>query len=277
MIRQQWLCVTAWAPLLVAGIVATPAAAADLKAVDRTIRKEPAYRTKSPRYALLVFGPEARDRVWLVHDGDTLYVDRNGNCDLTDAGEAVPAKKGRDPDEFGYQFEVGELRVGGRIHQGLGVGATPLALYPDEVKNLPGPKAALASEPKACAYGVCLDVDWPGLRGSGAGGRVMQGTKGADDSGVLLFAARPADAPVIHFGGPLRVTFDGARPTLKLERDNDVAVVVGTPGLGAGTFAKIAYEGTVPESAVPRLEILFPPAKAGDSPLRELFELRERC
>jgi hypothetical protein len=36
---------------------------------------------------LLVFGTDARDRVWLVHDGDTLFVDRNGNGDLTDDGE----------------------------------------------------------------------------------------------------------------------------------------------------------------------------------------------
>ena len=44
------------------------------------------YQSKSPKYALLIFGPEARTRIWLVLDGTTLYVDRNGNGDLTDAG-----------------------------------------------------------------------------------------------------------------------------------------------------------------------------------------------
>src|SRR5204862_2421022 len=43
----------------------------------------------SPQYALLVFGPEAKLRVWVVIDGDTVYVDRNGNGDLTEAGEKL--------------------------------------------------------------------------------------------------------------------------------------------------------------------------------------------
>src|SRR5262249_33364712 len=53
--------------------------AADLTKVDRSIAKEPTYQTTTPRYCLLVFGPEAKSRVWLVQDGDVLYVDRNGN------------------------------------------------------------------------------------------------------------------------------------------------------------------------------------------------------
>src|ERR671937_529448 len=65
------------------------AAAADLTQVDRAIQKEPAYQGQ-PKYCLLVFGPEAKTRVWLVLDGDTLYVDRNGNGDLTEKDEKVP-------------------------------------------------------------------------------------------------------------------------------------------------------------------------------------------
>ena len=33
--------------------------------------------------------PEAQTRVWIVQDGDTLYVDRNGNGDLTEPGEVT--------------------------------------------------------------------------------------------------------------------------------------------------------------------------------------------
>ncbi len=61
----------------------------DLTKIERKILKEPAYQTKKQEYCLLVFGPEAKLRVWLVLDGNTLYVDRNGNGDLTDAGERV--------------------------------------------------------------------------------------------------------------------------------------------------------------------------------------------
>src|SRR3712207_1181094 len=80
--------------ILAVGVAAAPAA--DLAGVDRTIKKEPAYRSKSPKYGLLVFGPRAETRVWLVLDlaaepsdpdgsKNTLYVDRNGDGDLTAA------------------------------------------------------------------------------------------------------------------------------------------------------------------------------------------------
>src|SRR5947207_2599263 len=68
--------------------------AADLSKIDRHIVKEPAYQSK-PLYCLAIIGPEAKARVWLVLDGDRLYVDRNANGDLTDDGEPVrlPDKK----------------------------------------------------------------------------------------------------------------------------------------------------------------------------------------
>src|SRR2546423_744441 len=84
--------------------------AADLSKVERTIAREPAYRSKAPRYCLLVFGPEAKTSVWLVQDGDTLYVDRNGNGDLTEEGEKVLAEKQDGAEEGVYTFRIGELR-----------------------------------------------------------------------------------------------------------------------------------------------------------------------
>src|SRR4051794_32966947 len=89
-----------------------PAPAADLSHIDRAIRKEPAYRTKSPKYCLLVFGPEAKTRVWLVLDGGTLYVDRNGNGDLTEPGEKVAAEKAEGVAEGVYTFQAGAVRDG---------------------------------------------------------------------------------------------------------------------------------------------------------------------
>ena len=46
--------------------------AADLSKIDRTIGKEPAYQSK-PKYCLIVYGPEAKTRVWLVIDGVNLF------------------------------------------------------------------------------------------------------------------------------------------------------------------------------------------------------------
>src|SRR4029077_15428016 len=92
--------------------------AADLSKVDRAIAKEPAYKSK-PKYCLLVFGPEAQTKVWLVQDGDTLYVDRNGNGDLTEDGEKVADQRGEGPADGRYSFKVGEVRDGALTHKEL--------------------------------------------------------------------------------------------------------------------------------------------------------------
>src|SRR5262245_63785932 len=76
--------------------------AVDLAKIGRSLRKEPAYESKQPQYCLLVFGPEAKTHVWVVLDGDVLYLDRNGNGDLTDPGERIAAqqvRRNQDPDE----------------------------------------------------------------------------------------------------------------------------------------------------------------------------------
>src|SRR5438105_3758750 len=81
------------------------ACAADLSKIDRTIAKEPTYQSPKPAYCLLVFGPAAKTRIWVVRDGNVLYVDKNGNGDLTDQGERFPA----DPDGRGFQpFEIAD-------------------------------------------------------------------------------------------------------------------------------------------------------------------------
>src|SRR3954452_1548934 len=78
-----------------------PAEAADLTKIQRAIRKEPVYKTKTPKFCLLAFGPEADYHVWLVLDGDILYVDRNGNGDLPEPGESTgPDVQNTDPCGF---------------------------------------------------------------------------------------------------------------------------------------------------------------------------------
>jgi hypothetical protein len=87
-------------------LLACAANSQDVSKIDRTIAKEPPYTTKSPWYCLLLFGPEAKAKVWLVLDGDNLYVDRNGNGDLTEPGECFT----RAPDD--NFFRVPDLALG---------------------------------------------------------------------------------------------------------------------------------------------------------------------
>jgi hypothetical protein len=251
---------------------ALPVRGTDLSTIDRTIRKEPVYQTKAPRYCLLVFGPQAETRVWLVQDGDTLYIDRNGNGDLTDPGEKVAAAKQGAADGE-YTFEAGEVRAGGRVHKALTV-------YVSKLDHLAGQdervKAFLARNPKARGYYILVEVDMPGWKGTGAGGRVQQRAFYVDAGGILQFADRREDAPVIHFGGPWHVTlFDPLR--LTIGRDTDVVLGVGTPGVGPGTTAYIDYGGVIPENVYPVVEVAYPPKAPGEPPVRERYELKRRC
>ena len=127
------------------------AAAADLAKLERTLVKEPGYRSK-PRYCLLVFGQDAKTRVWLVQDGDTLYVDRNGNGDLTEAGEKVAAKanKRRAPEEGVYDFEAGEIAEGPLVHRALRCSILKIDDLADTDENV---KALLSEHPDARVHG----------------------------------------------------------------------------------------------------------------------------
>jgi hypothetical protein len=245
----------------------------DLSKIGRKIVKEPVYRSK-PKYCLLVFGPEAKTRVWLVMDDDTLYIDRSGNGDLTEPGEKVAAEKRKDsgPDDRNFTFAAGELREGGKWHLNLFVSVGDL----NHLKHaLPEAKALLERDAHARQYNIWLEVEMPGYQGLGAGGRLVQGA-GLDTKGLLQFADRPQDAPIIHFGGPWMLSLY-LRTTLWLDRNNDLALVFGTPGLGAGTFAYVGYEGVVPDNLAPRVEIAFPPRMPGEPPVIVSYELKEQC
>jgi hypothetical protein len=52
------------------------------------------YQSKEPRYAILLFGLEGKTRVWVVWDGDQLFVDRNGDGDLTGPDERLEFPRG---------------------------------------------------------------------------------------------------------------------------------------------------------------------------------------
>jgi hypothetical protein len=204
--------------LLVVGSTALSAWATDLTKIDRTITKEPAYQG-TPKYCLLVFGPDAKTRVWLVLDGEVLYVDRNGNGDLTEKGKQVPS-----------------LALDGPITEpARGTKHTALRIMPQK------------------DGGMIVSI--------------MTEGKYRQRSGSIRFAGRPQEAPVLHFNGPVSIRFssaeqeparakveppdvDAGRKQLLLHLGKDIPVpgerrhdrpvslcaVLGTPGLGEGTF-----------------------------------------
>jgi hypothetical protein len=248
--------------------------AADLSKVDRTIKKEPAYKGK-PRYCLLVFGPEAETRVWLVLDGDTLFVDRNGNGDLTEEGKRIAApalRPGANPFcTRERSIQAGTVSVGGLTHTDLVVGQMEFR------RAMPGWQEDMDSvwrqAPDGVVYEVSVKLD-PRCYGrfGGATGRRVKHLAFVDRNGWLAFADRPQGAPVIHFGGPLTLH---VRPGEKLQRGEGpepVNLWLGAPGSGPGTFAIMWYD-LVPPDVHPVLDVRF----SAKQPVTRRYVLKQRC
>jgi hypothetical protein len=252
--------------------------AADLSKVDRTIQKEPAYKGK-PKYCLLVFGPQAKEKVWLVLDGDTLFVDRNGNGDLTEEGKRIAApalRPGANPFcTRERSIHVGAVSVGGLTHTDLAVSQMEFR------RTMPGWQEDMDSVwrqvPDGVVYEVSVNLDPKCYdRFGDAVGRRVKHLAFVDRNGRLAFADRPQGAPVIHFGGQLTLH---VRPGEKLQRGKGPETVnlwLGTAGFGPGTFAIMWYD-LVPQDVHPVLEVRFSAKDSGTQPVTRKYVLKQRC
>jgi hypothetical protein len=223
--------------------------AADLAKVQRTIGREPKYESDSPRYCLMVFGPEAKERVWLVLDGKSLYVDRNANGDLTDEGERLGVET---PDQDPAQFESTELTLNGKQHK-FKFYAFGWFDYRDG---------------KAEAIDPSIDVWWNDKQRFGAWG---------DQESPLRFSDSPRTAPIVHIGGPLQMGFEVRHPLTKREEGTfDLNTAVGTKGLGPGTFAHLVYN-VIPDDVFPQATLEFPSADPKGRPIKIEMPIKHRC
>jgi len=272
-----------WTAGIVGLVAATATAGPDLAGIDRAIKKEPAYRTKSPRYCLLAFGPEAKTRVWLVLDGDHLYVDRDGDGDLTGDGERVAVPDFKPSDHLFHDAErevnLGSVQDGERTHTRLTFGQIR---YRKTLGELPADQKDEAAEWQAQLDKVRKQVpdgvaDMVSVHVAGPDGKdPVLWFAWVDNGGHLRFADSPKAAPVVHFGGPLTILVNpGAKIAPDPGPDDHFTVHVGSAGVGPGSFAYSSYD-RVPEGVFPVVEVEYP-AAAGASPVRERYELKQRC
>jgi hypothetical protein len=231
------------------------APAVDLTKIERALRKEPEYKTKARRYCLLVFGPKADYRVWLVLDGETLHVDRNGNGDLTEAGEST-GPQGRNTDPCSFK-PVAILAPDGKTEEKL-----EFALY--------GwfDYTAGKDSPQVSQY---VSVTWKG-RCFGSWG---------DETGECIWGRKPQDAPILHIDGPLQMGFE-VHASNALERKGDgefeLNVGVGTKGLGKGAFLHLCYANdAIPKDLYPTALLEFPSKTPGGPPVLVRAVLKKRC
>jgi hypothetical protein len=227
-------------------LVALPA----LTKVDRRV-VEPA-GLKSPRYCLLVFGPDANTRVWLIEDGDTIYVDRNANGDLTDAGEsALPSKRS----EF---MSVGVGGIGEEPYRDWDYTLGDLAPSDGSERHANLELTRYQEGDKASKYVLSVRV---------------RGVLPQEAGWGPIFAPSRNTAPVIHFGGAV-VPRLVRTPALHMSyRRDELRLCIGTPGLGGDSFAYISCDA-VPENIQPVVEIAWP---TNGIELTERFALARRC
>ena len=214
------------------------ASATDLTRIDRTIAKQPHYQG-APKYCLVVFGPDADARVWLVLDGPHLYVDRDGTGDLTLPDKRVRAQKS---EGSGQVFKAGTV-----------------VASPDRKKH-----ARLTVEQYGQTLWITAEFD--------DSRRQLAGTA-PDPSGNVQFADSAAHAPIVHFGGPLTMRTNG--DSLFRGEKTELFAMIGTPGLGPGTFASLDYQ-CVPATVEPLAEVEIPSRGKGES-IKQRVVLEHRC
>ncbi len=196
-----------FAPLVMAALVASSMNLPpnlDLAAIPRSIAKEPTY-VGQPRYALLVFGKDARTRIWIVRDDKSLYVDRKGNGDLTEPANRIQSS-------YGSYYSIDQLvEQDGMVHRNIFIQFT-----------------------NQTNFRIRL--------GNNRDGRTQY--VGYGRMGTPSLGDRPVNAPIIHFNGPRTLANFG--PTYTLPRGGGpgraykLRLMLGTPGLGAGTFASFS-------------------------------------
>jgi hypothetical protein len=256
-------------PLAALVLGASPLLAADLMKIDRTIAREPAYQSR-PKYCLLVFGPSAKTRIWLVLDGDVLYVDRNGNGDLTEPEERFRPRSTPGGTSPTYPFaEIREYPVLDQIPTGGGKKYTRFHVTHTTIKKDFTPVGRDNRELKSR-----FDKD-PSLTRAGV-------TVYLDDKvrvqAVAEWTDRPGTAPVCHIGGPLTMAPLQRQELLRGKEETELQFCLGFRGLGRGAddaFTIIDYT-EVPEKVEPVAEFTFGRRHAGQPPLTVKVKLK-RC
>jgi hypothetical protein len=229
-------------------LLTTPAWSVDYSKIDRSLKKEPKYSSKTPKYALLVFGREANLRVWVVLDGETLYVDRNGDGDLTAANERF--RKGTELKDVEIADPDGKTRY---ILTSIGV----------------------HKEEKPPSVRIMPNVD-------------IKGPLEYRQYGDAELRTTPKEATIAHFHGPLtagpRTILWKVPPDLKLitgDKPIELNAVVGTMSAEHGCWVVVrshnGEKSAFARGVHPAVEIEFPAKTPGGPTVKKRYLLDKFC
>ena len=223
------------------------------RGMDRTIAREPKYLA-NPLYGLIVFDIETKARVWFVLDKsstdkkehDVLYLDRNGNGDLTESGEryVTPVNEGGT-----VVHETGPIKI-----NESGPEHTEFKLYASMVQRGISPFFRVKLGGK--------DEMWGGF--SRPGERSGLGST-PEKAPVFVASLQPPLTFQLFLSNGEFLTAGNAR----------IAVVVGVPGNGPGTFMGVHENYLVPGKD--RLFGTWIGKNFEGREVRERFEIKGHC
>jgi len=207
------------------------------------LKKEPKFQS-TPKYCLLTLGTNSA-QAWMVEDGRRLYVDRNGNGDLTDDGPPIEPSDYREIGanrwDFGYRLSA--------IVTPAGVRHANLLLrrwnYGDATDS----------------YGLSITVDGKLPMYAGWFG--------------TFWSSNQNTAPVIHFAGPFTPRILRRDAFTIGERGQRLSLCFIHPGSEAGAVSRLSIEA-LPQFVVPELQIEWPTGP-GRKPVRTSHSLLQRC
>lgn len=255
---------------LIAPTLAADSGLVDLTKIERKLAKEPKYAHK-PHYALIVFGPQAEHRSWMVMDGDNLlYIDWNGNGDLTDADDRVER----------------DAEASDKINVAKGDGYSGMNIFPlgkiagVDLKFSYWVRARGEIPKREFSRKIMQERDandWEiGTLNTSAGSRFTA-------HGGVLLTATPADAQIVHVDGPLTFSFKW-KERQKLQPwpfESTFDLHIGTPSLRPRNCTHDLFlslsEWEFPRDVHPIARFTFPPKEAGAAPIVKEIELDRRC
>ncbi len=237
--------------VLFAAVNSQAAETFDLNSVDHKLTKEPQYTAK-PLYGLVIVGPDAEIRYWMALDKssadskkyDVVYVDFNGNGDLTEPNEKVVSK-------------TGEARVKFQ--------------FPDVVDRKTGKKhtdfyLSLTDRDPATQM---VSLMWNGEHKFGGG------YPEDPELGYLRFGTSQEKAPILWLNGdgPFRFQrwYSGE---LRIGEADDLKLFLGLPGVGKNSFCAFQRH-VLPENEPVNATLIYRDKQGKERRLKSVLE--DRC
>jgi hypothetical protein len=190
--------------------------------------------------------------MWLVLDGQVLYVDRNGDGDLTGTDESLAM----DPNRGGFattalkpagsKFEYSDLLVrvkdGGRCEIHL----RRKAHFPQRKSS----DSELQALTAMVGFTAVSSREWM--------------DRADIEEYDFQFGDSAREAPIVHVDGPLTLRPLFTNQVFERGVRTHFPVMVGTPGLGKGTFTQVLFWGGDPDGVA---DIAFPPRDPRGEPI----------